>query len=489
MEKRIDLTVSMISPTASSVKSGFKAEVGNPKKAFLVAFAVLLVCWTPALLAGFPGYFSYDSGLGYLEQWGQYSSGELNAHHPVLHTLFVGTLINIGQALVGNFNAGVLLAVVVQAVIVSLLLSFALFQLLVSGMRWAGFLVCMAYLALNPIIQLFAFCTTKDVLFSVFVVLYVVLAFRIARGGVRASATIFVLMGALLFLACSLRSNAIVAFLIALPFQFLLIKKYKKPFAISAASALVACALLLGPVSSFAKVQPSPIGSWNALCIPEQQLARIAVSAETGEADKNEIITAFPGLEYQENLSDIARSPMIASGVSKLEMLKMWVRFGLKYPQQYLEAFVFHIEAVWNPTKPIRVYSDDPDKSNVFAFVSEEPCEQVVISHRLTDVYRFIASDASAINVPILNLLISITLYVVALFVAVVAGIKNRNRACIVALAPILLLFLSNLFGPTMLLRYFLYLIYGLPFFLWIGFKGKGAKRETGEIVRIAALR
>ena len=296
-------------------------------------------------------------------------------------------------------------------------------------------------------------------------------------------------MGALLFLACSLRSNAIVAFLIALPFQFLLIKKYKKSFAISAASALVACALLLGPVSSFAKVQPSPIGSWNALCIPEQQLARIAVSAETGEADKNEIITAFPGLEYQENLSDIARSPMIASGVSKLEMLKMWVRFGLKYPQQYLEAFVFHIEAVWNPTKPIRVYSDDPDKSNVFAFVSEEPCEQVVISHRLTDVYRFIASDASAINVPILNLLISITLYVVALFVAVVARIKNRNRACIVALAPILLLFLSNLFGPTMLLRYFLYLIYGLPFFLWIGFKGKGAKRETGEIVRIAALR
>ena len=290
-------------------------------------------------------------------------------------------------------------------------------------------------------------------------------------------------MGVLLFLACSFRSNAVVAFLIALPFQFLLLRKCRKVFAISVVSALIACALLLGPISAFAKVQPSPIGSWNALCIPEQQLARTAVSVDTDEADKNEIATAFPGLEYRENLSDIARGAMIGSGVSKPEMLKIWVRIGLKYPQKYLEAFVFHTEAVWNPTKPIRVYTDDPVKSNVFAFVAQRPCEQVVISYRLTDVYRFIASDASAINVPILNLLIGITLYVVALIVAVVAGAKNRNRACIIALVPILLLVLSNLFGPTMLLRYFLYLIYGLPFFLWIGFKGKGALMCNKEYV------
>lgn len=136
-----------------------------------------------SLAAGFPGYFSYDSGLGYLEQWGQYLSGELNAHHPVLHMLFVGSLISVGQALAGSFNMGVLLAVAVQAVIVSFLLSFTLFQLIALGMRWAGLLICVAYLALNPLIQLFAFCTTKDVLFSSFVVLYAVLAFRVARAG------------------------------------------------------------------------------------------------------------------------------------------------------------------------------------------------------------------------------------------------------------------------------------------------------------------
>lgn len=262
-----------------------------------------------------------------------------------------------------------------------------------------------------------------------------------------------------------------------------MLKRHRKPFAISVASALLACALLLGPVSSFANVQPSPIGLWNALCVPEQQLASTAFSSETSDADKNEILATFPELKYQENLSDIARNSMMASGVSKTEVLKMWVRFGLKYPQQYLEAFAFHTEAVWNPTKPIRVYAvyaDDPARSNVFDFVAQKPCKQTVVSQSLTNAYRFIASDVSAMNVPVLNLLIGITLYVAALVVAIIAGIRNRNRACMVALVPILLLVLSNLVGPTMLLRYFLYLVYGLPFFLWIGFKGKLEKKADG---------
>lgn len=177
------MTVPTISSIASSVKLDLIAEVGHPKKAALVAFVIFLACWTPALFAGFPGYFSYDSGLGYLEQWSQYSTGVLNAHHPVLHTLFVGALISCGQALTGSFNAGVLLAVVTQAIIVSFLLSISLFQLFELGMSRVGFLVCVLYLALNPIIQLFAFCTTKDVLFSAFVVLYTILAFRVSRGG------------------------------------------------------------------------------------------------------------------------------------------------------------------------------------------------------------------------------------------------------------------------------------------------------------------
>lgn len=180
-------------------RKAVEGKVAHQKKAATIAFFILLVCWTPALIAGFPGYFTYDSGLGWLEQWGQYSTGNLNAHHPVLHTLFVGSLISVGQALFDSFNAGVLLAVFVQALLVSFLLSFSLYQLLNLGMGKKGLVASTVYLALNPIIQLFAFCTTKDVLFSAFVVVYVVLLFRLVHEKDKSNTARVILLSVLLF--------------------------------------------------------------------------------------------------------------------------------------------------------------------------------------------------------------------------------------------------------------------------------------------------
>ena len=425
---------------AMQFRKAVEGKVAHQKKAATIAFFILLVCWTPALIAGFPGYFTYDSGLGWLEQWGQYSTGNLNAHHPVLHTLFVGSLISVGQALFDSFNAGVLLAVFVQALLVSFLLSFSLYQLLNLGMGKKGLVASTVYLALNPIIQLFAFCTTKDVLFSAFVVVYVVLLFRLVHEKDKSNTARVILLSVLLFLICVLRSNAIVAFLLALPIQLLLLKGFGKSLAVSAVAALLACGLFLGPISSAIGVKSSPIGLWNALCIPEQQLARTAFSPSVDSADKDEIFSMFPGLEYKDNLSDIARNTMMNSGTSKGEMMKEWIRLGVKYPKQYLAAFIFHTKAVWNPIDPIRVYSNDLSQSNVFGFVAQKPCEQIIINESLTDIYRFVSKDARASSVPILGLLVGISLYVILLIVAVAAGARNKSRACMVTFLPLLLL-------------------------------------------------
>lgn len=60
----------------------------HPAKASIIAGAIILICWIPILLAGYPGFFAYDAGLVWLGQWSQVEEGVLNAHHPVLHTLF-----------------------------------------------------------------------------------------------------------------------------------------------------------------------------------------------------------------------------------------------------------------------------------------------------------------------------------------------------------------------------------------------------------------
>lgn len=421
---------------------------------------------------------------------GQFESGQFNAHHPVIHTIFVGSTITLGQALFGSFNGGVFLSVAIQAALISALFSYALYRLAFCGMKRLGAGLCTAYLSLNPIIQLFAFCTTKDVIFSALVVVYVVLIAcntKDAMEGRKKKASAWAALGVVLFFVLCLRSNAIVAFIISLPFQVLLLRKaskrgtgltagsseilkeFGKRFILISAAALVACGIFLGPISRIAGVESSPIGLWNMLCVPEQQLASVAFSPDADEQDRQGILELAPGLEYQANLSDIARGAF-SSNLTKADFLKAWLQYGLKYPGQYITAFVSHIEAVWNPLEPIQVYTINQNGSDVFAFNSEPPCTQVVLNESLTNAYQFISGNAEAINVPVLGLLIGIPFYVVAFIMAFAASVKRRSYIGLLSLVPVLALVVSNLFGPTMLLRYFLYLIFGLPFFLWLGF-------------------
>lgn len=91
--------------------------VMKPRQCAILSAPLLLILWLPALIAGFPGFFSYDAGLGYLMQWQQVTDGVLNAHHPILHTLFLKYTILFGKSLFGTFNAVVLLSVMFQAII------------------------------------------------------------------------------------------------------------------------------------------------------------------------------------------------------------------------------------------------------------------------------------------------------------------------------------------------------------------------------------
>lgn len=448
----------------------FFQPVSMPGRCTLLAIPLLFVLWLPALIAGFPGYFSYDAGFGYLMQWQQITDGVLNAHHPILHTLFLKYTISFGQFIFGSFNAGVLVSVAIQALIVSIILSASIKQLLDLKVPRIYCLVMVIYLGLNPLIQLFAFCTTKDVMFSSFVVLYTVLVFSASKTRVLPNQTTAVLI-LLVFFITVLRANAAIAFLLSVPIQYLLMPEgIRNRFCGAMAVAFVCAACFLGPVQNALDVEPSPIGKWNALCVPEQQIARTSVSSAVSKQDKDEIKVLFPNLEYKESLSDVARAGISASGILTSEFLKIWIKFGLRYPKQYLSAFIHQTEAAWNPLSVIRVYTDDVNKTDVFAFHAQEPCVQHSLSKTLYGYYTFISEDARAPKVPLFGLLLGLPLYLICILVALVKSVVSHNKAAIASLVPIAWLVVSILFGPCMLFRYFLYAVFGLPFFIWMAF-------------------
>ena len=80
------------------------------------------------------------------------------------------------------------------------------------------------FLGLNPIIQLFVFCTTKDVLCSSFVMLYISLFFSTSNNE-TISKRMTVILALLVFLIAALRSNAAIALLLSASIQLFLMSK------------------------------------------------------------------------------------------------------------------------------------------------------------------------------------------------------------------------------------------------------------------------
>ena len=78
------------------------------------AFALILLCWVPVWLAFYPGTFRYDAE----PQFYSYLDGMLTTHHPLLHTVFMGWLLSLGND-ADSLTLGVALYAGVQMVLMA----------------------------------------------------------------------------------------------------------------------------------------------------------------------------------------------------------------------------------------------------------------------------------------------------------------------------------------------------------------------------------
>ena len=85
----------------------------DKKITYPIIVIILLLVWLPVWLSIFPGAFSYDA----YDEWMQIYTGKITAHHPVLHVIFMGGLVEGMYQLTGNYNCGIAIYTVIQMVI------------------------------------------------------------------------------------------------------------------------------------------------------------------------------------------------------------------------------------------------------------------------------------------------------------------------------------------------------------------------------------
>ncbi len=457
----------------------------SPRAAFWLYTAGLFLCWLPVFLAYYPGLFNYDVHV----QLRQVLDGAYSANHPLLHTWFMGLFYRLG-GLLGSYTLGIALHSLFQMAAMCLCLAWMLAYLyriqVPQAVRVAGFL----FFALCPIHPMLAISTTKDVLYSAFLVLSAISLHQAYRDPSQLKDWKFFLrLLILIALTCLLRNNGVLVFL---PLALLLLFFVRKhPAFCLRMIALLASGMLLFAGCSFGlskAFQAEPGKIKEALSVPLQQLARVY------NRYPNEVIYTTELEEYMPRIT--AYSPTFADPIKThadidpdyiSDFIDIWWELGQEYPQDYWEAFLFNCQGYW--------FVDDTTQATHYGTALEDrqgyllsdikkgfQIAHVSLFPGLESLYERLFSANEYLDIPILAQLFSLAGYSWMLMFLLFTAVYERRKDILWSSAPLVLTLLFLLFSPCAIVRYQYPLILACPVLFGL-FLGCSACKSLNESI------
>lgn len=314
-------------------------------------FIVCLLGWLPYFLYQFPGIMTPDS-INQLEQ--VLGIVSYSNHHPWVHTLLIKVFYSIGFAITGNMVYAMGFYTFAQMCIMAFATAY-----FVSSMRFlhlkAGWCTAMALVfAILPYHAVYAVTVWKDIPFAAAVLVFITSLLRLRNGGKWQHAALFVLSGTMM---CLFRSNGWYAFLVCVPFFVASFwKKNRKVIGLLAVS-LLAAVVVKYPVMNGCRVTPPDFVE--SLCIPIQQVSYVLANDRELSLEQLELIDAVIDRNYVKNLYN----PEFADNMKELvraghpeyleahkkEFFRLWLDLLIRYPGDYLEAYIQQTNGYWYP--------------------------------------------------------------------------------------------------------------------------------------------
>ncbi|MCR5303786.1 MAG: DUF6020 family protein [Lachnospiraceae bacterium] len=418
------------------------------KKRFLV-WPIMLLCWIPCYISYFPGIYAYDIPFQHLVYLGQVP---WNNHQPLIHTLFWGLCWGF-ENLVGYHPAALIMYAVLQMIMLSGLLSYVVLRMYRFGK--AAPLVAFIWYALNPVLVIFSFVTTKDVLFSgLFMVWLMILMdlYSSKKEIVVRDVIPFVIIG---LLACLLRKNVPYVMLLT-AFIFLGLKKTRLFFAILATTAM--SVFVTSGIYNWAGVLAS--SDAEMLSVPMTQLASVYNDEGAMITDRDR-----EGIEYYMDPSVF--NPRLADPLKisfntdrydkdKFRFWKLYLNVLFEEPVRMINAGLTLDEPYWNPLLPF----PDPyaQLRYIETYISVDTQYKTECAGLLPKIHRiydsFARHDNKFTNSRYTGWLFSLWFPIWFIFgCMIICIIRGRHEfRCI--FIPVFILFATYLLGPVANFRY-----------------------------------
>lgn len=326
----------------------------RPMTIFLLSFAVISI-WDLFILFScrYPGLLTNDS----INQIEQMMSGSYSNHHPFYHTMVIRFFVMVGLRIFGDLNDAIAVYHIFQILFMAMCFSTGFLTLYQMKVRLKIIFILEIWYLLMPFHIVYSFTMWKDVIFGGFVTLFIVFSFRILRHiGKYAflNYAVFMVSG---IGFCVFRSNGFLAFLLVfLAFFALFGRKEKRVCFMLFATIAISFFMKHYALDVLEVRQPN---LEEALSIPLQQIARVAVEHNDFSDEQKEILNQVIEVDvlaetYTSWISDPVKGLIRNTGNQqyiidhKFEFLRTYIEIGCRHPISYIKAWIDETKGFWN---------------------------------------------------------------------------------------------------------------------------------------------
>ncbi len=432
------------------------------------AFLALFLIWMVFLWGCYPGYYNYDVG-NQLPMF-LYPEVPYNAHHPLLHTLILGSLVSLGYHIYTvDISFGIFLYNAFQMMICAACLSYAL-QFVFKRTRSRIFTgLSFLFYAICPPIVMFAMSTTKDVLCFSLLLLAVIRFMEMEdkkEEGQPLSVADWVILCSSLTLSCLLRKNIVYALVVFIVLIFLFVRNIRPKHLLVYIGIIAVYLVTDKALQTGFDAIPGSINE--AMCIPYQQIARLynEEGADAFTDEEYELLCQVIPPESLRSYDPVMGDHTKANFNPGLETImnnkwvyfKLWAKKGLEYPKIYIDSILYNTYQAWYPSTAIT------ELRGVRYFDITGWQDEYGSPHwqGLYDFYKGIR-HGSYTKYPVIRLFYSTGFMFCITLISWFYAIWRKNKGTISALLLVLLVCVTTFCGPVSDVRYYLILFYLMP--------------------------
>ena len=397
---------------------------------FFGAFACILILWLPVLYCCYPGSVHNDTRYQIMSWLGL---EPLTAAHPILTTVFYGTVYQLGMTIGGQEKA-ILLGLLCQDLIVSAAMGLVALYVYRYTRSKTWFWLTIAFFGILPVWQSAAQVLLKDVLHTGCFLLFACVYLNCLRGREKSWKNVILLFLTAVLVAYTRKAAFYLAVLCILAAAVWHWRSFLLPY-------LAMLGVFVGLFwfsSNVLYPYLDIVPEWESDNY-SMQLQQVALYCRTyqEEMTDEEIAVVNTTLnyntilrEYTPLISDPVKITYKDDGTDHAQFWQLYRQMFRRHPMLFVKAVIMDSFEHYNP------WNED---INYYVYISREG-DFITVDYKSNLHQTLFSLWNNCLSIPVIRLLIGTGLYAWMLLIAAGYGIRRKSRLAVLGLLPSILL-------------------------------------------------